>query len=399
MTDQKKIIKSISDGLVKPSEKYYNFGACIAGPFLYGFTRWLISRLTERSFDKIFFFSRDGYLMQKAFDCINTYGIRTQYVYFSRNSLRQALLWRCNNFAQSLKYFGDERFISLGTLLQYYGFSEGEREEIAKSHNLDIGAEYRLSELPSDKVLQSLYDELQSGIAARSREQNDLVCRYLAQCGMEGDCAIADIGWHGRMQYYLDELCRINNIPARFYGYYVGVSPISELSSPAYGYLYEGRNDAARKRVLCFFGVLEKLLQSLEGSAAGYKEQNGRVCPVLEPYEYESDEAVRRSITEWQTGACDFIRAAAGRTFDDSLLVSPLLDFGRSPSLKDVKLFSFMYIVDGKKYYFTSQKSLFRYTPREFVHALSNSPWKTGFLKSAFKIPLPYFIIYNLIKK
>lgn len=397
MNDSRKGIKSIAYGLAKPSREYYNFGVRIAGPFLYAFARWLV-RMTA-GYDKVFFFSRDGYLMQAAFDCLKGEGVASRYVYFSRNSLRQALLWQCKDFSSSLKYFGDERFVSLGTLLQYYGFSLGEREAIAREDGLDLSSEYRLSELSSEERIAALYEKLKDRINCRSLEQNELLKEYLRSVGMEGDCAIVDIGWHGRMQYYLDELCRINGISAKFSGYYVGVSPVKELSSPAYGFLYSRRSDPMRKKILCFFGVFEKLLQSLEGSAAGYKREGERVVALLEPYEYEDDEAVRRSITEWQSGSIDFVKAAAGSDISDGALVSPILRFGRKPKLKDTKLFSFMYIVDGKRYYFTSQKSLFSYRPSEFVHALSNSPWKTGFLKSAFIIPLPYYLVYDLLKK
>lgn len=45
-----------------------------------------------------------------------------------------------------------------------------------------------------------------------------------------------------------------------------------------------------------------------------------------------------------------------------------------------------------------SQKKLVQYKPRELMHALSNSVWKTGFLKSVFKIPFPYFIFTGYLE-
>ena len=65
---------------------------------------------------------------------------------------------------------------------------------------------------------------------------------------------------------------------------------------------------------------------------------------------------------------------------------------------KDIKLFSFFYNTDGVKEYYTSQKGLLKYKPKELLMALSNSVWKTGFMKSVFKIPLPYFYIYSWMK-
>ena len=391
-------VKEIYEPLLKSGNDYYNFGVSTAGPFLYGYISWLCGQTARYSPQKIFFFSRDGYLMQKAYEIVSG-NKNSKYICFSRNSLRQALLYESRDFADSLKYFGDERYISVGALLQYYGFNAAERNEICIARGLNIDSEHPLKDLASVKPLQNLYRELSGEILRRSREQNELLADYLAQNGFSGDCASVDIGWHGRMQYYLDEFCALNGICARQHGYYVGVSPVSMLRSPASGYLYGSRNDKMRKKVLCFFGVLEKIFQSLEGSVCGYSRSGGAVVPLTEEYEYADDAVVRRSIADMQNGALDFVRAACGRQMETKHLVSKLLDFGANPTLADVKLFSFMYNVDGVKCYFTAQKSLFKYKLSEFVHALSNSPWKTGFLKSAFKLPLPYFALYSVLRK
>ena len=77
----------------------------------------------------------------------------------------------------------------------------------------------------------------------------------------------------------------------------------------------------------------------------------------------------------------------------------PPAAIGKNPTIKMVKLFSFFYNTDGEKEYYVSQKKLVQYKPRELMHALSNSVWKTGFLKSVFKIPFPYFYIYRIFRK
>ena len=77
----------------------------------------------------------------------------------------------------------------------------------------------------------------------------------------------------------------------------------------------------------------------------------------------------------------------------------PLVEFGKSPPLWGVKLFSFFYNVDGTKQHFVAQKPLWKYRPKELLHDLSNSVWKTGFMKSVLKVPFPYFKIYDILRK
>lgn len=105
---------------------------------------------------------------------------------------------------------------------------------------------------------------------------------------------------------------------------------------------------------------------------------------------------------EWQEGALDFIKKISLRQdilVENKIWAIPLINVGKNPTNKQIKLFEFLYNVDGIKNYYVCQKSLWEYDLEEFIHSLSNSVWKTGFMKSAFKIPLPYFWIYELIRK
>ena len=60
--------------------EYYSFGFTRFGPFLYGFVRWLNKELLKKGYDRIFFFSRDGYMMKKAFEIINDGSVAAEYV-------------------------------------------------------------------------------------------------------------------------------------------------------------------------------------------------------------------------------------------------------------------------------------------------------------------------------
>lgn len=219
---------------------------------------------------------------------------------------------------------------------------------------------------------------------------------------MNGKCAIVDIGWHGSMQFYLEEFFRVRNLNIYLDGYYVGINPVSDLVGNTFGYLYEKNDLKLRKSVLCFLGVYERLFQSFEGSTIGYIEKNFNVKPELSKYEYENDKKAICGMKEWQEGALDFIKKISLRQdilVENKIWAIPLINVGKNPTNKQIKLFEFLYNVDGIKNYYVCQKSLWEYDLEEFIHSLSNSVWKTGFMKSAFKIPLPYFWIYELIRK
>ena len=383
------------------AKEYYSFGQNVFGPFLYGFVRWLKKELTDRGYQKVFFFSRDGYMMQKAFDIINDTDIVTKYVYFSRKCLRQPLLYTCDGFEDSLRYLSWERYISIGKLLEYYGFDASERKQLAETGRFSLDTAMPYDEVKSDQLAQRLYEDNKDEINRRSREQDELLLEYTGQVGMRDKYAIVDIGWHGNMQYYLEQFMRNHDFAVDFEGFYIGILPAVTLATGVHGYVYDTDNPKPYKKMLCFFGVSEKLLQGFEGSTAGYSRKDGEVVPKLMEYEYEGDEQVINAIESWQAGSLEYVKKAkeACELIPDKQLTKPLMKFGMKPKIKDSQLFSFFYNIDGTKVYYTAQKSLLRYRVKELKRALADSPWKTGFMKSAFKLPLPYYWVYRVLKK
>lgn len=402
-----KIIRQC-ESIEKISDKtqYYQFGFSKFGSFLYGFTEWLISETKKRNIKKIIFFSRDGYMMKKAYDYMSQdVSVECEYAYFSRNSLRQALLWDCADYKDTLKYLSQVRFITVRGILEYYGFTEQEIEDIVGIYGINPNKSYVLKNLAVEEEIACLYGKLENKIREKSKEQYELLKKYIIQLDMHGNCGVVDIGWNGSMQYYLESFIKLSELKIDLQGFYVGIQTIYPVQGKVCGYLYDNNNASWRKKVLCFLGGLEKLFQSCEGSSFGYIEKEGIVEPVKKTYEYDNDEKCVENIQEWQMGAMDFIRIIMSgeinipKGFDFRNWAAPLIKFGQYPSNSDVRLFSFFYIEDGGKQYFTVQKKLWQYNIKDFIRDFSDSPWKTGFMKSAFKLPLPYYFIYRILRK
>ena len=137
------------------------------------------------------------------------------------------------------------------------------------------------------------------------------------------------------------------------------------------------------------------MLQSTEGSTDSYRQVGDKIWPVYAHYEYEEEQKLVCCIKEWQQGALDYIEQKKNYLKEDEDYVKfaqPLIAIGKNPTLKMVKLFSFFYNTDGEKEYYVSQKKLVQYKPRELMHALSNSVWKTGFLKSSVQDTVSLFL-------
>lgn len=380
-------------------EEYEKFGHDVLGPFMNDFTEWLCRGIIEQKADKVFFFSRDGFMMQKACclrqDFVES-GIMHEYAYFSRNSLRRALLWNCSSYQESLQYLSNQRFISFAELASYYGIREDEKDKIANAFGILWNQSFLQSTISRNEKLKKIYNAYKPQIDALSQQQYNDIILYLNQIGMQGNVAIVDIGWHGAMQYYLEKILQESRIKAQITGYYIGINVVYPLKGKTHGFLFSKENLKMRKKILCSYGILEKFFQSLEGSTDNYVNNQGIVSPLLKKYEYEDDLRIQSYIKLLQNGALRYIKKPSDVKKDSW---KSLINFGLSPTLKQLRLFRFFYNMDGEKLYFLPQKKLHRYRIKEFLLAFSNSCWKTGFMKAAFKLPLPYFWIYNILRK
>ena len=230
------INKVLNDPSIKKESSYYQFGWKYFGPFLLGFTKWLYSKLQDEKIKKVYFFSRDGYMMQKSYEIFAPDDIEIEYVYFSRKSIRQALLYKCDDYKESIQYLSIEKYISLGKILEYYGYSKEEREEIARENKWNLLKEFQYTTLDKNVEIKNIYKRLEKEIKQKSRKQKEYLLKYLNQINFYGDCAIVDIGWHGSMQYYLEKFCSLNELNVNMHGYYVGIMPNVLLSGSVDGY-------------------------------------------------------------------------------------------------------------------------------------------------------------------
>ncbi len=391
---------------------YHDLGSQYFGPFLHAYVAWLRNQVAEIRPERILFLSRDGYMMQRAYELMeqsdkdHSLGIPSAYVHFSRASLRQPLLWTKSTFQETFQLLSWQRYVTLREVLAFWGLTTEEANEVAdaqRAKGVDIDhAVFAYEQLPQSPELEALYAQWQSVINERSRAQYQALGAYLEQIGMRGRVVIVDIGWHGTMQHCLEQLLAIYGIEAQVVGLYVGIDKQKNFSGEARGFVYDNERLDRKTDILSFLGVVEKLFQSCEGSAVAYhQDAQGTAHPTLAPYEYEAYPFMVQQITAMQQGALECLgqRLAQGTEPSDAD-VDHFLNLGKNPSLRQTAMFrSFFNIDNDIKFFLLPQKPLWHYTPRQFVLALNQSQWKTGFMRQAFKMPLPYHFIYKLLKR
>lgn len=252
---------------------------------LYLFCNRLYKRLMKKDFKKVYFFSREGEFLKKAFDMyLELKGeaqLATEYLYISRQS----------TFLPSLKSIQSEKFEGLKK--QYTCLSI---EDFLKSINLweivsqliELKDKYdfhckidnffsseSFSLFCNEEAFREVYEE------ARVRAKKEALM-YFETCGISKNTkkiAIVDIGWKGSIQ---DNLYQLLGEECEIAGYYYGLLGNVKLhqNCKKYGLVFSDLpyKSEAFDIFKISYRMLERVLYASHGSCVQYKN----AIPVLD---------------------------------------------------------------------------------------------------------------------
>ena len=397
--------------------KYKQFGYNNLGPLLLGFSNWLFSNIKREGIDRIYFFSRDGFIMKRAFAALyQDLGIETYYLEVSRRSLRVPILWKDYSFENILTMLGPSQLITLKSIFDCVGIELCEHKDLIIQYGFNENSYFKRDNIRDNHKLQLLYKSLSDEINSNSLKEYELLKKYILQNKLGGKFAIVDIGWSGGMQRFLQTILNEMNIKADIYGYYTGVADYytrnvsSNHDLKLNGYLFDFShhpNDVDVRS--CFVGLYEMLFLEQKGSVKYYREKSdGTICALRYDYEYLVDGKLLKDvvcISEVQDGAIEFVKNNKSNNFSSTELlkmVNPLLKSGQWPSKEAMELFSnFRFVDEGEYTVLANPRSMFYYLFHigEFKIDFLKCRWKTAFLRKIFHIPFPYYLLYDFLKK
>ncbi len=381
------IIKNFMNNNLPSRDIYYQIGYEILGILLLGYSKWLKTELKKENIKKVYFLSREGALLKKAFDLINDTDIESKYLYVSRRSTRVSLLKNIQTISDVFDVCKMRKIVDLDSFFMNVGLDVNDYIKLLKKYNVQ-----KDTNIKEANNLQNLFDEIKMDIIDNAKKEEKNLISYLESQDFHGKLAISDIGWAGTMQNALQTLMKKTNI----IGYYICQSPEAKKyvdrgqKQKAYLFDYQNQNFI---NVQMFINLFESFFLANHGTTIKYKDNT----PILATYEYSSD--VSQKFLSMQQGALDFIK-----NFHINLSINADTAFygikklGIMPNLTDIKLFGNIHFLDGKEQYFAKPDPLYKYVfhPKKLYHDFGICGWKAGFIKRLFKIKFPY---YKLLKK
>lgn len=396
--------------------RYERLGCRTFGPLLFGFVQWLSVQLRKDGIRDVFFMSRDGYMMKRAFDVLGAEEFHTHYLYCSRRSYTVPMIWTHPDIEEVFQNITIQDKMTLRTFLLRMGLKPEKYIEEATRFGLELDRLFEHDTFKSSNQVRAFYHAIQDDVIQNSKIEYDALLAYIRSWGLSGHIAVVDIGHYGTMQNVIGQLIRREGISAQVKGYYVCLSPAAELVNSglinATGYLYEyGRNEACAQTISKLVPIFESVFLAQHGSVKRFAIQDGKAVPVLYEYEYKSeqdkclDEIV--IIKAYQSGALAFVRYMVEAGLVDAPIVGPdvaLREFARmgtAPKLWEAELWGNFRMFDNTIQMVARPQMLINYIkrPQMLIEDFKRSNWKIGFMRRVMKLPLPYEKIYELLKK
>lgn len=402
----KKIYKQyshVASNFIDPMwDSYFQYGFEVMGPLLYGFCIWLHNEAVMQGCEKLYFLSRDGYMMQKAYCTL--YGkeaITNHYLYVSRKSLSST---------QRILYKSFEEILAPETLYHYWKI-----EELCELLNINVNEGKKLwiesgisenerlskKELSEDPRATVFYNKVNAVVENSAKTCMQNIVHYLEQEGFNGNVGIVDVGWAGTIQRYLQKIVEIEQIEASICGFYLGLKPVTVTGTKAMSYLPKEVGAPLFCSQLVEYPFTKRVGSTLTYTA----DKNGKINVVLMDYEFEEekDDHITKSMQEGMLHYVDIMRSGYGITpLDYVVAYSNLRKVTKSPRITDVKLLGQLtHVNHGRVSYLANPRKLSHYIfhPRQFKLEFSDSGWKIGFLKKLFRLKLPYNCVLYLLRK
>lgn len=386
------ILDSFINNRINPeNDIYYRIGYETLGSLLYGYTKWLINNLKENNIEKIFFLSREGNLLKKAFDLMNdNENIKSNYLYVSRRSTFPGLFNRIEKFSELLEVFQLKDISSFKEIFSKMNLNEKTSQKILNEFNLTNN-----TKISERNDMDLIFNKIKLEVKDDFEGKNKLLIQYLKQEGISNNVAISDIGWRGTMQNSIQNILNI-----KLFGYYVGLKDES-ISENMTNYIINN-NLSYNINIRPFLLLFESFFLAQHGTTLEYKlNDNGKVEPILDTYEYDNDAMkVFKSI---QDGSLDFVKDFYNSNIKlyienkSEIMYNSFMRLGLNPTKEDINLFSNIDYLDTYKIKFASPDKLYKYIicPKKLYVDFRNSNWKIGFLKKLFKININYHKLYK----
>lgn len=319
------------------AQTIWNVCCDVAGPLLFAYVLWILSRSRAQGIDRLYFLARDGQILLKVAHKLCPWlgwNIECRYLYASRQSFAFPAIVEVDN--TTLRWIVDPgETPTIDTVLKRVALtSEDVEPELAEAGFFPESRNLRLQQDDIRRLIDILKQpRVSQRILANAKERRTILADYLRQQGL-GDgtrWAICDLGWRGLIQRSLDQTISPHpEFPKNYKGFYFGLNVEQLLAERERTEAFESGNMSWVAWIMDMFCAAEH--PSVRGFA---RDSNGTVSPL---FDEEDQFQSRWHIDLQQAAIMHFVNELTQTLSASCISVDDFLNIVRPRAMRALKL-------------------------------------------------------------
>ncbi|MCF2583983.1 HAD family hydrolase [Mitsuokella multacida] len=387
----------------------FRTGYEIFGPLLCHYIMWLQSIVHSNKIDKIIFFSRDGYVLKKAYDLLHDNKVSTEYLYISRRAVIVPLLSYTNTLEDFFYLYKSwPKKIKIRHFIDRLGLIEDDIEEELKKYGYRLEDAILYQDVLLDNNFREFFNEIRPKFIHIADKQKSLFQQYFTSTIKKDESfTVVDIGGRCTIEYALNDFFKRSHLRTQFYASYFLMNDYHEQTARRKTCY---KSTPLLNAVLRFsYMFLEVFLSAPHGTVLSYKQDtDNRIIPVLGPYIYDDANLLTdsKAILDLQEGALSFVRNYANGykkyiPLNQEIAFAGYCEFSLFPVKNDIEYWKRIHF-DGDEFEpLVSRKNIMSYInhPSAIKDDFYKSMWPAGFITDLFKTKLPLKILFLIYYK
>lgn len=280
---------------------FASLAADFIAPAYISYMHWVIRRCREEGVKRLYFLSRDSYILQRIAEVLPHEGIEFKYLFVSRKSL--LLPYLHNATAEKFLAVQDKQTITgknIGNLLASLGTS---KDELATAFGIKFRYNRITNRNEENDFLEKIFNKQSAYFPELNRfaaEKHQLLAGYFAQEDVftEEKTAMVDVGWLGTTRLMINNIMKEAGYPETLFFYY-------GVRGDVLGCRYGRFNTFYRPEQLSTEGttLIENYFSaSPYPSTVGYKRVREHIEPIFpENCAYKENDIIKNNVNvaEW----------------------------------------------------------------------------------------------------
>lgn len=393
----------INNNVVRFLNPYRRIGYEALGPLLFGFSTWLNTNIKAENINTILFFSRDGFIMKKAYDLIfgEEKSIKTKYFLVSRRSVVIPLLDTINNFLDVLDYVKYRKFEKFEDILFKLG--------INKLHADDQNIKNLLVDRDKLKFNTELLERLNKyifEIKNNAKKEKEAFLKYFKENVNDKKIAVVDIGWHGTTQDAIKKILISAGITCEIKGFYLGLEQKCDINKKSY--VFDITSKKYDSSMICNYrGLIETFFSANHGSVIKYTCLSNKVKVLYQQKTISKEtelivKQIHLGAMECVKNFNNIIKKNIKIQLSSDYTFSHMWRLLMKPTNKDIQLFKNIDFNDTNNRKLLPKRSLLFYlfNFKCFIRDYIDCDYRIGFIKKYFKVNSIFLLkITKIFKK